>query len=216
MMSLPSRTASAISCNTFGLGVEYTGTTSTAGYSCAFRGAPTTDAKTPPRLTLAISFSAVRPSTVSATASRGERLENALSSSVPITWSAAMVFASSICLLRMAAVTVAPRCLAVKAAERPTPPAAPETSTVCSAPILVPEIRSLPVVVTNGKPAASIKSRPGGTLAKLVALTTQSSAYAPDATANTFSPTEKPSTPEPTLRMVPETSTPINPGNLMG
>ncbi len=103
----------------------------------------------------------------SATASTGERFAIALSSSVASTWSAPIVFVSSICLFKTPAVTIAPRCFAVNTAERPTPPAAPATSTVWPALIPVPpEISSLPVVVTRGRAAAWIKSSPLGTLAR--------------------------------------------------
>src|ERR1700733_4484143 len=64
------------------------------------------------------------------------------------------------------------------AAERPTPPNAPTTSTVCPALIsAASETSWLPVAVTSGKAAASMRSRPSGTFARSPALTTQSSAY---------------------------------------
>jgi len=63
---LPSRTASAINSRVFLSNFEKTNTTFTDGYFAAFCGVPGTEANTPPGLTLPISFSAVRPSTVSA------------------------------------------------------------------------------------------------------------------------------------------------------
>ena len=83
--SLPSRTASAMYCSVSLFGVANTGTTFMDGYFSLFCGAPRTDANAPPGLTLAISFSAVLPSTVSATASSGGRFAIEVSSSVATT-----------------------------------------------------------------------------------------------------------------------------------
>jgi hypothetical protein len=99
-------------------------------------------ANTPPGLTLAISVSAVLPSTVSATASSGGRFAIAVSSSVATAWSAPAALASSTCPSKTPAITVAPRSLAVNTAERPTFPTAPATKTVWPALIPVAE-RSL-------------------------------------------------------------------------
>ncbi len=83
---------------------------------------------------------------------------------------------SSICLFKTPAITVAPRDFAVNTAERPTFPTAPTTRTVWATLISVAERSWLPVTVTSGNAAASIKSSPLGTFARTAAFTTQSSA----------------------------------------
>jgi hypothetical protein len=63
--------------------------------------------------------------------------------------------------------TVAPRVFAVNTAERPTFPAAPATRTVWPTSTFVAKRSWLPVVVASGNAAASIKSSPLGTFAKI-------------------------------------------------
>jgi hypothetical protein len=69
------------------------------------------------RLNLGDRLSAVLPRTVSATASTGGRFAIAVSSSVATTRSALTVFASSMCLFKTPAITVALRVFAVNTAD---------------------------------------------------------------------------------------------------
>src|SRR5215469_3120858 len=161
--SFPDLTASAM-CNST-RGSAFTGIvlTEMEGYSAALVGALSTDAKTPPCLSLPSNFVAVGPLTVSAMASSNSKPATAVSSSSASMRSAPRARASSICPFRTPAITVAPFSFATKTAERPTFPAAPDTNRVPPLSFQCERGQFSPgCVVSVGAAATDTKSIPSG------------------------------------------------------